>query len=49
MTSTGYRNPLYDGTTAAINSALPTESNPADHLNRTRPHQVGNALDDLST
>jgi hypothetical protein len=28
MTSTGYRNPLYDGTTAAINQPLPTEINP---------------------
>jgi hypothetical protein len=28
MISAGYRNPLYDGTTAAINPALPTEINP---------------------
>jgi hypothetical protein len=28
MISVGYRNPLYDGTTAAINPDLPTEINP---------------------
>jgi hypothetical protein len=28
MISAGYRNPLYDGTTAAITQPLPTEINP---------------------
>jgi hypothetical protein len=43
MISTGYRNPLYDGTTAAINPAPPTEINPPIIPSRRRPHQVDNA------
>ena len=34
MISTGYRNPLYDGTMASINPAFPHRDQPADHPSR---------------
>jgi hypothetical protein len=35
---------LYDGTTTAINPALPHRDHPTDHPSHRRPHQVDNAV-----